>query len=419
MNKLARDAYRALGAEGFARVDFLVRDEQVFISEINTIPGFTPISLFPTMPAEAGLDFTAVCLRILDLALERHAARARRRAHGRGPAPVKLRPGSRRCGRRPPDEGRAGRQHSAAREPHPAARCRARARDARPGRALAGPRRGGDAVGRRSGARGRRARAAADPPDRDPGAGRRGCSGMLVGRLPAHARDRADRVRAVADGPARAGLDRVVGHSRRARPAGWRQRLRASTPPRWKRRSRRSPASPRRMSPLPCPTPPSSSPSRSARRSSPGRSAIAGTSPMRRARSSRRSTTALPLPAGRRGGPRPARWRPPGRSRSAGTSTPVDLDVATRLGSLAPADVGSTAERAARGTSLTSTASSSARPAAGTAVFGFYSPATRPTDMIPGQVRLLRACCRSRGRGSPDHPRVRDDGTYIPRSTPR
>ena len=79
MRKLARDAYRALGGEGFARVDFLVRDDAVYLSEINTIPGFTPISLFPTMPAEAGLDFTAVCLRVLDLALERHAGRARRR----------------------------------------------------------------------------------------------------------------------------------------------------------------------------------------------------------------------------------------------------------------------------------------------------------------------------------------------------
>jgi D-alanine-D-alanine ligase len=79
MRKLARDAYRALGTEGFARVDFLVRGEQPYLSEINTIPGFTPISLFPTMPAEAGLDFAAVCLRILDLALERHARRARRR----------------------------------------------------------------------------------------------------------------------------------------------------------------------------------------------------------------------------------------------------------------------------------------------------------------------------------------------------
>jgi D-alanine-D-alanine ligase len=78
MKKLARDAYRALGTEGFARVDFLVRDEEIYLSEINTIPGFTPISLFPTMPAEAGLDFTAVCLRILDLALARHEARRAR-----------------------------------------------------------------------------------------------------------------------------------------------------------------------------------------------------------------------------------------------------------------------------------------------------------------------------------------------------
>jgi D-alanine-D-alanine ligase len=78
MKKLARDAYRAIGGEGFARVDFLVRDGEMYISEINTIPGFTPISLFPTMPAEAGLDFTAVCLRILQLAMERHEHRVGR-----------------------------------------------------------------------------------------------------------------------------------------------------------------------------------------------------------------------------------------------------------------------------------------------------------------------------------------------------
>jgi D-alanine-D-alanine ligase len=77
MRKLARDAYRALGAEGFSRMDFLVRGDELYLSEINTIPGFTPISLFPTMPAEAGLDFTAVCLRIIDLALERRASRGR------------------------------------------------------------------------------------------------------------------------------------------------------------------------------------------------------------------------------------------------------------------------------------------------------------------------------------------------------
>jgi D-alanine-D-alanine ligase len=77
--KIARDAYRAIGAEGFARIDFLVADEQVFLSEINTIPGFTPISLFPTMPAAGGYSFADVCSRVVELALDRHARRARER----------------------------------------------------------------------------------------------------------------------------------------------------------------------------------------------------------------------------------------------------------------------------------------------------------------------------------------------------
>jgi D-alanine-D-alanine ligase len=79
LHKIARDAYRAIGAEGFARVDFLMAGETIVLSEINTIPGFTPISLFPTMPAEGGYTFGAVCVRIVELALERHAARAGRR----------------------------------------------------------------------------------------------------------------------------------------------------------------------------------------------------------------------------------------------------------------------------------------------------------------------------------------------------
>ena len=79
VRKLARDAYRAIGGEGFARVDFLLAGGHVFVSEINTIPGFTPISLFPTMPSEGGYDFAAVCLRVVDLALERHARRPGRR----------------------------------------------------------------------------------------------------------------------------------------------------------------------------------------------------------------------------------------------------------------------------------------------------------------------------------------------------
>ena len=73
--KFARDTYRAIGAEGFARIDFLLAGSTLVVSEINTIPGFTPISLFPTLPAEGGLDFAAVCERVVTLARERHAAR--------------------------------------------------------------------------------------------------------------------------------------------------------------------------------------------------------------------------------------------------------------------------------------------------------------------------------------------------------
>jgi D-alanine-D-alanine ligase len=73
--KLARDAYRAIGAEGFARVDFLLSGDRLYVSEINTIPGFTPTSLFPRMAEAGGYEFAGVCRRIVDLALERHEAR--------------------------------------------------------------------------------------------------------------------------------------------------------------------------------------------------------------------------------------------------------------------------------------------------------------------------------------------------------
>jgi hypothetical protein len=68
----------------------------------------------------------------------------------------------------------------------------------------------------------------------------------------------------------------------------------------------------------------------------------------------------------------------------------VDLDVATRLGSLRPGDVGSSAARLL--VAITSGDGFTVAVSSGwTAVFGFYSPATRPADMIPGQVRLLRS----------------------------
>ena len=77
--KIARDCYRVIGAEGFARIDFLLNREGVVLSEINTIPGFTPISLFPAMAALGGHTFSGVAGRIVELALERHAAAVRPR----------------------------------------------------------------------------------------------------------------------------------------------------------------------------------------------------------------------------------------------------------------------------------------------------------------------------------------------------
>jgi D-alanine-D-alanine ligase len=83
---LARETFLAIGGEGFARVDFLARDEALYVSEINTIPGFTPISLFPVLCAEGGYDFGAISARIVDLALERED-RGRRRSLSREDLP--------------------------------------------------------------------------------------------------------------------------------------------------------------------------------------------------------------------------------------------------------------------------------------------------------------------------------------------
>ncbi|MFI5254205.1 MAG: D-alanine--D-alanine ligase [Candidatus Limnocylindrales bacterium] len=75
VRELARAAFSAIGASGFGRVDFLVHGGRIYLSEINTIPGFTPISLFPILCHEGGLDFAALSARIVELAIERFAAR--------------------------------------------------------------------------------------------------------------------------------------------------------------------------------------------------------------------------------------------------------------------------------------------------------------------------------------------------------
>jgi len=77
VRRLAVACYRAVGCEGMARVDFLVESatERVYINEINTIPGFTSISMYPKMWEHDGLAYPKLIDRLIELALERHAVK--------------------------------------------------------------------------------------------------------------------------------------------------------------------------------------------------------------------------------------------------------------------------------------------------------------------------------------------------------
>jgi D-alanine-D-alanine ligase len=76
LQDLAIEAFQAIDGEGFARVDFfLAKGEEPLINEINTIPGFTPISMFPRLWALAGVSYGELISRLVDLALERFHAR--------------------------------------------------------------------------------------------------------------------------------------------------------------------------------------------------------------------------------------------------------------------------------------------------------------------------------------------------------
>jgi D-alanine-D-alanine ligase len=77
LRRLAVECYRAVECSGMARVDFLLEASsgQLYINEINTIPGFTSISMYPKMWEHSGLPMPKLIDRLIDLALERHAAK--------------------------------------------------------------------------------------------------------------------------------------------------------------------------------------------------------------------------------------------------------------------------------------------------------------------------------------------------------
>ena len=76
---LAARAFKAVDCSGLARVDFLMdpgsrnKTRKIYLNEINTMPGFTAISMYPKLWAASGLIYPELISRLIDLGLERHA----------------------------------------------------------------------------------------------------------------------------------------------------------------------------------------------------------------------------------------------------------------------------------------------------------------------------------------------------------
>jgi D-alanine-D-alanine ligase len=77
--RLARAAFEACRCEAMARVDLFLRGDGAFlVNEVNTSPGFTPISMYPRLWEATGVPYPALLDRLVDLAVARHARRAAR-----------------------------------------------------------------------------------------------------------------------------------------------------------------------------------------------------------------------------------------------------------------------------------------------------------------------------------------------------
>ena len=72
-------AFRALELSGMARVDFFLEKKggKIYLNEVNTIPGFTSISMYPKLWEATGIPFRELLDKLIALALEQHAEKAR------------------------------------------------------------------------------------------------------------------------------------------------------------------------------------------------------------------------------------------------------------------------------------------------------------------------------------------------------
>lgn len=72
IQKKAVKAFKSNMCTGMARVDFLVTDEEIYVNELNTIPGFTKISMYPKLWQEENLSYRGLISRLIELAIEEH-----------------------------------------------------------------------------------------------------------------------------------------------------------------------------------------------------------------------------------------------------------------------------------------------------------------------------------------------------------
>lgn len=73
LQRVAVSAFKALQCEGLARVDFFLTDDgRIYVNEINTLPGFTQISMYPKLWEVSGISYTELINRLIDLSIERH-----------------------------------------------------------------------------------------------------------------------------------------------------------------------------------------------------------------------------------------------------------------------------------------------------------------------------------------------------------
>lgn len=79
VREMAIRAFQAIDGSGLSRVDFFLRkeDNALFINEVNTLPGFTPFSMYPLLWRETGLPYKQLLRSLIDLALERHRDKQR------------------------------------------------------------------------------------------------------------------------------------------------------------------------------------------------------------------------------------------------------------------------------------------------------------------------------------------------------